>query len=118
MENQTQTESVTASKNIRTLMAATADKFSEKIAETRKGLASALTGGERMITRVKEKAVKNINGTNTNVHKHPYEALAFALGVGALIGYAYHRFSQAQPTGINGSTPGQSVDKVVNSQSG
>jgi len=99
MDNQTQAEPVTSSKNIRTLMAVAADRVGEKVTETRRGLATALHGGEKVFGLVKERAVKNVRGTDMTLRTHPYEALAITLGIGTLIGYLFHLFSQTHKAG-------------------
>jgi ElaB/YqjD/DUF883 family membrane-anchored ribosome-binding protein len=71
----------------RALMAATADVAGEKVGEARKRLAAALERGKEVYGRVREKAVEGAKVADEAVHEHPYQAIAIALGVGAIIGY-------------------------------
>ena len=68
------------------LMAATAEVAGEKVAEARRRLAAALDSGKKIFGRVKEKAVEGAKATDEAVHAQPYQAIAIAFGVGALIG--------------------------------
>jgi ElaB/YqjD/DUF883 family membrane-anchored ribosome-binding protein len=76
----------------RALMAATADVAGEKVAEARKRVAAALERAKEACCCVREKAVEEAKAADAAVHQHPYQAIAIAFGVGALIGYlATHR---------------------------
>jgi ElaB/YqjD/DUF883 family membrane-anchored ribosome-binding protein len=71
----------------RALMAATADVTGDKVGEARKRLAAALESGKQMYGRVREKAVEGAKAADQTVRENPYQAIAIALGVGAIIGY-------------------------------
>jgi ElaB/YqjD/DUF883 family membrane-anchored ribosome-binding protein len=71
----------------RALMAATADVAGEKVGEARKRLAAALDRVKEVYGRVKEKAVEGAKATDEAVREHPYQAMAIAFGVGAIVGY-------------------------------
>jgi len=73
------------------LMAATADVAGEKVGEARKRLAAALERAKEIAARVREKAVAGAKATNEAVHEHPYQAMAVAFGVGAIVGYLLAR---------------------------
>ena len=75
----------------RALMAATADVAGEKVSEARKRLAAALERGKEIYGRVREKAVEGAKAADEAVHEHPYQAIAIALGVGAILGYIVAR---------------------------
>jgi ElaB/YqjD/DUF883 family membrane-anchored ribosome-binding protein len=75
----------------RALMAATADVAGEKVGEARKRLAAALDRGKEIYGRVREKAVEGAKAADEAVHEHPYQAIAIALGVGAILGYLVAR---------------------------
>jgi len=75
----------------RALMAATADVAGEKVGEARKRLAAALERGKEIYGRVREKAVEGAKAADEAVHEHPYQAIAIALGVGAILGYIVAR---------------------------
>jgi len=81
----------TLAEDARALMTATADVAGEKVSEARKRLADALDSGKKIFGRVKEKAVEGAKATDEVVHKHPYETIGIAFGVGALIGYLVAR---------------------------
>jgi ElaB/YqjD/DUF883 family membrane-anchored ribosome-binding protein len=72
-------------------MAATADVAGEKVSEARKRLAAALESGKKILGRVKEKAVEGAKATDEAVREHPYQAMAVAFGVGAIVGYLIAR---------------------------
>jgi ElaB/YqjD/DUF883 family membrane-anchored ribosome-binding protein len=71
----------------RALMAATADVAGEKVGEARKRLAAALDSGRQIYGRVRDKAVDGAKAVDETVRENPYQAIAIALGVGAVIGY-------------------------------
>ena len=75
----------------RALIAATADVAGEKVGEARKRLAAALERGKELYGRVREKAVEGAKAADEAVHEHPYQAIAIALGVGAILGYLFAR---------------------------
>ena len=66
---------------------ATADVAGDKVGEARKRLAAALDRAKDFAGRVRDKAVQGAKVADEAVHEHPYQAIAIALGVGALIGY-------------------------------
>jgi ElaB/YqjD/DUF883 family membrane-anchored ribosome-binding protein len=71
----------------RALMAATADVAGEKVTAARERLAAALERGKEMYGRVREKTVAGAKVADQAVHEHPYQAIAFGVGVGALLGF-------------------------------
>ena len=71
----------------RALVAATADVAGEKVGEARKRLAAALENCKDIYSKVRDKAVDGAKAADEAVHEHPYQAMAIALGVGALLGY-------------------------------
>jgi ElaB/YqjD/DUF883 family membrane-anchored ribosome-binding protein len=73
------------------LMAATADVAGEKVGEARRRLAAALERAKEMCGRVREKAVESAKVADKAVHEHPYQAMAVAFGVGAVVGYLISR---------------------------
>jgi len=77
----------TLAEDARALMAATADVAGEKVGEARKRLAAALESGRQIYGRVREKAVDGAKAADQTVRENPYQAIAIALGVGAVIGY-------------------------------
>jgi ElaB/YqjD/DUF883 family membrane-anchored ribosome-binding protein len=83
----------TLAEDARALMAATADVAGEKVSEARKRLAAALERGKEICGRVREKAVEGAKAADEAVREHPYQAIAIAFGVGAVIGYLAARRS-------------------------
>jgi ElaB/YqjD/DUF883 family membrane-anchored ribosome-binding protein len=78
-----------------TLLGATADISEDKIAEARKRLSAALEHGKELLGRVRERAVGSAKATDQLVRENPYQTIAIALGVGAMIGYMIaHRRSR------------------------
>ena len=77
----------------RALMAATADVAGDKVAEARQRLTAALDSGGKLLGRAKDKAIEGAKYTDKVVRENPYQAIAIAAGVGALIGYLVARRS-------------------------
>jgi len=90
-ENDTENDLGTLAEDARALMAATADVAGEKVGEARKRLAAALESGKQIYGRVREKAVEGAKAADQTVRENPYQAIAIALGVGALIGFVVAR---------------------------
>ena len=89
----------TLAEDARALMAATADVAGEKVGEARKRLAAALESGKQIYGRVREKAVEGAKAADQTVRENPYQAIAIAVGVGAVIGYlAARRCSRNRAT--------------------
>jgi ElaB/YqjD/DUF883 family membrane-anchored ribosome-binding protein len=81
------TETGTLADDAQALLNATADVGGERVEEARKRLASALERCREICGKVREKVVEGAKATDAAVHKHPYQAIGVALGVGALLGY-------------------------------
>jgi ElaB/YqjD/DUF883 family membrane-anchored ribosome-binding protein len=81
----------TLAEDARGLMAATADMAGEKVAEARRRLASALDSGKQMFGRVRDKTVDGVKAADELVRDNPYQTLAIAFGVGAVIGFLLGR---------------------------
>ena len=81
----------TLAEDARALMAATADVAGEKVSEARKRLAAALESGKEIYGRVRDKAVEGAKAADQTVRENPYQAIAIALGVGAVLGYLVSR---------------------------
>ena len=75
----------------RALMSATSEVAGEKVGEARKRLAAALERAREIAGNVRDKAVAGAKATDEAVHEHPYQAIAIAMGIGALIGYIVAR---------------------------
>ena len=90
MSRQTERNTIgtaTLAEGTRTLVSATAELPGKRIEEARKRLAAALEQGKEFCGKVRDKVVEGAKATDQAVHKHPYQAMGIALGVGALIGY-------------------------------
>jgi ElaB/YqjD/DUF883 family membrane-anchored ribosome-binding protein len=77
----------TLAEDARALMAATADVAGDKVGEARKRLAAALESGKQIYGRARDKAIEGAQAADQTVRENPYQAIAIALGVGAIIGY-------------------------------
>jgi ElaB/YqjD/DUF883 family membrane-anchored ribosome-binding protein len=77
----------TLAEDARALVAATADVAGDKVVEARKRLTVALDRGKEIYGRVREQAVEGARAADDAVREHPYQAIAFGVGVGALIGF-------------------------------
>ena len=76
----------TLAADARALMAATADVAGDKVAEARKRLAAALESGKEMIGRVRDRAVERAKAADEVVRENPYQTIAIAFGIGAVVG--------------------------------
>src|SRR4051812_36525738 len=78
-----------------TLMEATADIASEKVAEARKRLKEVVSRiaecSKDTWNTVSEKAVAGAKVTDQTIRENPYQSLGVAFGVGALLGYLLSR---------------------------
>ena len=81
----------TLAEDARTLVAATADVAGDKVAEARKRFAAALESGKELIGRAREKAVERAKAADQVVRENPYQTIAIAFGVGAVIGFLLGR---------------------------
>jgi ElaB/YqjD/DUF883 family membrane-anchored ribosome-binding protein len=81
----------TLAEDARALMAATADVAGDKVAEARNRLAAALESGKELAGRVREKAIERAKAADQVVRENPYQIIAIAFGVGALIGFLLAR---------------------------
>ncbi len=81
----------TLAEDARALVAATADVAGDKVVEARKRLAAALASGKELIGKVREKAVEHAKAADEVIRENPYQTVAIAFGVGALIGYLASR---------------------------
>ncbi|HUD84545.1 MAG TPA: hypothetical protein VMQ67_13630 [Candidatus Saccharimonadales bacterium] len=75
----------------RALLDATADLTDQKIAEARKHLLDALESGKQTYARLSDKAVQGAQAVDQTIRSNPYQSLAVAFGVGALLGFLVSR---------------------------
>jgi ElaB/YqjD/DUF883 family membrane-anchored ribosome-binding protein len=77
----------------RKLLDATSEIADEKITAARKRLTDALETGKETYENLQGKVVKGAKIADRTVRRHPYESIAVALGIGALIGFLFSRRS-------------------------
>lgn len=83
--------------DIRSLLSVTGDMIEENIAEARKRLVVALEGSGQIFSNIEDKALEGAKCTDKALRDHPYQAVAIALGIGALIGHLITpRYSRSQ----------------------
>jgi ElaB/YqjD/DUF883 family membrane-anchored ribosome-binding protein len=75
----------------RALLTATSDVAGDKVGEARKRLAAALDSAKEIGGRVRDQAVAGAKVADQTVRENPYQAIAIAVGVGALMGYLMGR---------------------------
>jgi len=75
----------------RGLLEATAEIADEKVAAARKRLNEALESGMETYEVLQERVVKGAKIADKTVRDHPYQSIAIAFGVGAVIGYLISR---------------------------
>jgi ElaB/YqjD/DUF883 family membrane-anchored ribosome-binding protein len=71
----------------RALISATAGVAGEKVDDARTRLLAALENGREILGRVEEKGASAVRAADATVRKYPYQTLAIAAGIGAVIGY-------------------------------
>jgi ElaB/YqjD/DUF883 family membrane-anchored ribosome-binding protein len=81
----------TLADDARALLAATADLTDEKVAEARQRLTEALESGKQTFNRLQEKATESAQAADKAIRSHPYQSMAIAFGVGALLGFLISR---------------------------
>lgn len=81
----------TLAEDARALLDATAEATDAKITEARQRLAEALDNGKQTYVRLKDKANEKVQAADQVIRSNPYQTLAVAFGVGALIGYLMSR---------------------------
>ena len=75
----------------RALLQATAEIADEKVAEARKRLESALESSQNILSSIQERTSAGITAADKRVRENPYEAVAIAFGVGAVLSYLITR---------------------------
>jgi len=73
------------------LLKATAGQASEKVAEVRSRLATALESAKTTCNHLQDKTVEAAKATDKVIREHPYESIGAAFGVGLLIGVLVSR---------------------------
>ena len=75
----------TLSEEARVLVEATAQVADEKVATARKRIAEALDNGKQTWTQLQARAARAAQLADRTVRTHPYQSIAVAFGVGALL---------------------------------
>jgi ElaB/YqjD/DUF883 family membrane-anchored ribosome-binding protein len=75
----------------RELLDVTKDVADEKISIARKRLKETLESGANKYGDLQEKVTATAKAADQTVREHPYEAIAIAFGVGALVGFLVSR---------------------------
>jgi len=81
----------TLADDARALLDATAEMTDEKVAEARQRLEEALNSGKQTYARLQEKATQGAKAADQAIRTHPYQSIAIAFGVGALLGFLVNR---------------------------
>ena len=81
----------TLAEDARALLEATAQITDEKVAQARQRLTEALAAGKQGFARLQEKASQSAQAADQAIRNNPYQSLAIAFGVGALIGFLVSR---------------------------
>lgn len=87
----------TLAEDARALMTATADVAGDKAGEARKRLAAALERSKEIYGRVRDKTVEGAKVADKTVRENPYQTIAIAIGVGAILGYLVSRRCSRSP---------------------
>ena len=77
--------------NARELLEVTKDVADEKIVAARKRLNAALESGKHTYADLREKVADGAKAADKTVRDHPYESIAIAFGIGAILGYVLSR---------------------------
>jgi ElaB/YqjD/DUF883 family membrane-anchored ribosome-binding protein len=75
----------------RSLIAAAADVTDEKVVEARNRLSTALNSAKDTYVKVQKKAVEGAKVADHVIRERPYQTMAVAFGVGALVGFLLSR---------------------------
>jgi ElaB/YqjD/DUF883 family membrane-anchored ribosome-binding protein len=81
----------TLAEDARALLEATSEITDEKVAEARQRLADALAAGKQTFGRLQEKAVQSAQAADQVIRSNPYQSIAIAFGIGAVVGFLVSR---------------------------
>lgn len=76
----------TLADDARALLDATAQVTDQKVTEARERLSEALASGKQAMVRAQEKACQGAQAVDKAIRDRPYQSIAIAFGVGALLG--------------------------------
>ncbi len=81
----------TLADDARALLEATSEITDEKVAEARERLNEALAAGKQGFARLQERVSESAKAADQTIRSNPYQSLAVAFGIGALLGYLVSR---------------------------
>ena len=81
----------TFAEDAQALLAATEDMAEEKVVEARQRLSAALDKGKKAWGQFQKKAGDGARIADESIREHPYETVALAFGVGAVVGFLLTR---------------------------
>lgn len=81
----------TLAEDARALITATSDVADEKVAAARRRLETALASGRELLDQAHDRARTQLHAADDCVRRYPYESIAVAFGVGAVLGFILNR---------------------------
>lgn len=81
----------TLAEDARALLDATSEIADEKVAAARQRLEDALVSGRNVYNRLHERAVEGAKAADKCVRENPYQSIAIAFGIGAVVGFLLPR---------------------------
>ncbi|HEY3861998.1 MAG TPA: DUF883 family protein [Verrucomicrobiae bacterium] len=75
----------------RAFLEATADITDQKVTEARERLNVALESGREACATLREKASQGVQAADQAIRNNPYQSVAVAFGIGALLGFLLTR---------------------------
>ena len=81
----------TLTEDAQALLEATAEIADKRVTEARQRLSDALESGKDMYDGLQKKVVQGAKAADECVREHPYQSMAVAFGVGALLGFLFSR---------------------------
>jgi ElaB/YqjD/DUF883 family membrane-anchored ribosome-binding protein len=81
----------TLAEDAQALIDATAEIVDEKVFAARGKLAEAIETIGKVQSDLQTKAVRSAKAADMAVHEHPYQAALVAFGLGAVVGFLFHR---------------------------
>jgi ElaB/YqjD/DUF883 family membrane-anchored ribosome-binding protein len=78
-------------KDARALLDATAELTDQKITQARERLNDALEAGKRAYGQFQDGARERVTAADETIRSHPYESIAIAFGLGALVALVLSR---------------------------
>ena len=89
--NETSDQSNEVAEDAQELLNATANATDKTVVDARRRLSAALDAAKNAYMRVQKKAVAGAQATDKAIRENPYQAMAIAFGLGALVGILISR---------------------------